>query len=433
MTADLSLFPVTAVITDNGHLAIDGRDLADIASQFGTPFYIYDGATLRSQASRLRSLLDTNYPGASLISYASKTYFARAFAEKLAGFGVGTDVVSLGELLVARGAGFQPGVIHLHGNNKSAAELTTALDWDIQAIVVDSLDELALLETLAAERGKPARIWLRITPDLEVATHPHIQTAGPGSKFGLHLQNGQADQAVRQALASRWLRLTGLHMHLGSQLFDAAPYREAIQRIFAVAARNEFFPAEFSPGGGWGVRYTDADPSDDAAPWVQAIAETVQDECNSRGWPCPHLVLESGRWLAARAGVAVYTVGSQKITPDGTHIAAVDGGMADNPRAALYGARYSACVVQRADSPASQTIQIAGKYCESGDVLIPEIRLQPMERGDQLAIPAAGAYHLSMSSNYNFAPRPAVLWLENGAIEVLQPREQPHERGWLVD
>ena len=180
---------------------------------------------------------------------------------------------------------------------------------------MDSLDELTFLEALAAEQKRPARIWLRITPDLNVNTHPHIETSHSDSKFGLHIQNGEAAEAIRRALASPWFKLAGLHTHLGSQIFDAEPYRQAIGMLFEVASANDYIPEEISPGGGWGVRYTDADPSDDAEPWVRTVAEAVQEACNAYKWPLPRLVLEPGRWLVARAGVAVYTVGTQKTTP----------------------------------------------------------------------------------------------------------------------
>lgn len=429
---DLSLFPITTTINQQGRLSIAGHDLAELAAVYGTPLYLYDGATIRGQVDRLNALFKNHYPGDAKIAYASKAYFSHAMASKLAALGAGSDVVSLGEIHVAQSAGFPADVIHLHGNNKTKAELRAALEWKIQAIVVDSLDELAFLETLAAERNQPARIWLRITPDLNVNTHPHIETSHSDSKFGLHVLNGEAAEAIRRALASPWFELAGLHTHLGSQIFEPDPYRQAIGMLFEVAAANEYVPMEISPGGGWGVRYTDGDPSDDAEPWVKAVSGAVQEACNRRGWPLPRIVLEPGRWLVARAGVALYSVGTQKTTPNGTHIVAIDGGLADNPRVALYQARYTARVVQRPSAAPSERMRVVGKFCESGDVLIPEIQLPPVERGDLLATPASGAYQLSMASNYNFAARPPALWLEAGNVEVMQCCEQPDQPGWWV-
>ncbi len=431
-TLDLSLFPQTTSIDPRGNLAIAGHDLAELADQYGTPLYLYDGATIRRQLERLTTLLKRFYAGETTVAYAGKAYFSPAFAAKLTALGLGADVVSLGELNTARKAGFPARVVHLHGNNKSQEELRAALEWNLQSIVIDSLDELTFLEELAANRGRPARIWLRITPDLTVNTHRHIETSHLESKFGLHVQNGEAGEAIRRAAASRWLNLTGLHTHLGSQIRDAEPYRKAIDLLIETAAAVQFIPEEISPGGGWGVRYTADDPDDDAEPWVRAAAEAVQDGCAAHGWPLPRLVLEPGRWLAAKAGVAVYSVGAQKTTPGGIRLAAIDGGMADNPRVALYQARYTALPVKNPEAPAARKTRIVGKFCETGDVLIDEVMLPPLERGDLLAVPVSGAYQLSMASNYNYAARPAVLWLEDGSVEVLQKREQPDYSGWLA-
>ncbi len=428
--SQLSIFPISTSLDGGGSLTIAGHSLRQLAGVYGTPLYAYDGETVRHQVQVLKTAFSHSYRGEALIAYASKAYLSLGIARKLSALGIGVDVVSLGEIKFAQKGGFDGGSVHLHGNNKSEAELQAALDWDIQAIVVDNLDELSLLEELAARSGKKARIWLRITPDLEVNTHPHIETSHSGSKFGLHISNGQAAEAIRRARSSRWLRLTGLHMHLGSQLFDPEPYRLAIQKLYALAAEQQFIPEELSPGGGWGVRYTTDDPCDDSQPWVDAISRTVHDECDSRGWPVPRLVIEPGRHLVARAGVAIYRVGTQKDTPDGTHIVALDGGMADNPRVALYNSQYTALVVDRPLASDKLKSRVVGKFCESGDVLIPEIDLPHVSRSDFLAIPVAGAYQLSMSSNYNFATRPCVLWLEPGRVEVLQEREHPDQCQW---
>jgi diaminopimelate decarboxylase len=431
---DLSVFPISTKIDPSGCLTIAGHDLEQLANTYATPLYIYDGATLRGQITRLQELFKKHYAGEAAVAYAVKAYFSYFLAKKLAGLNLGADVVSLGEIHLAQKAGFSRQAIHLHGNNKTQGELQAALDWNIQAIVVDNLEEMSFLEELAEKAGKRARIWLRITPDLKVNTHPHIETSNSNSKFGLHIQNGQASQAIRQALASPWLDLVGLHTHLGSQIFEPEPYSQAIAMLFALAERENFVPQEISPGGGWGVRYTENETrSSDAEPWVQAVCGTVEEQCMQRGWPLPKIILEPGRWIVAQAGTAVYRVGCQKDTPQGAHIVAVDGGMADNPRVALYQAEYTARLVSRAGAQPVLNSKIVGKFCESGDVLIPEITLPKMKRGDLLAIPAAGAYQLSMASNYNFATRPAVLWLEENSVEVMQPRELPDQPGWWVN
>jgi len=415
---------------------IANQDLELLAGQYGTPLYLYDASTIRHQVETLKSLLKQAYPGDSLVAYAAKAYFSEGLSHKLAGMGVGIDVVSLGELDLALRGGFSPGVLHLHGNNKSEAELSAALEINAQAIVVDSLDELYFLEKLAARLAPnhKARIWLRVTPTVQGHTHAHIDTSGANSKFGLHIENGQAAAAVRYAQASTWLDLAGLHTHLGSQLFEPEIYREAIHQLYQLAQSENYPPREFSPGGGWGVRYTPADPDDHYAAWLEAVCGAVGEECSHLGWPLPRLVLEPGRSLVGRAGVALYRVGAQKTTPSGLRIVAVDGGLADNPRHALYQARYTALSVRQPEPAGSATrpARLVGKFCESGDVLIPEVLLPPLERGDLIAVPVAGAYQLSMASNYNMAPRPAVLWLDEQGVEVLQKREVPYESGWWM-
>lgn len=428
---DWTLFPASTQVDSSGGVSVAGQSLQALAEIYGTPLYLYDAQTVRDQVMRLRDLLKCYYPGEADLTYAAKAYFAPRLAKKLAGMDLGVDVVSLAEMQIAHKAGFAPERIHLHGNNKSLDEITLALQLDIHSIVVDSLDELDLVEEMARLSGRRARIWLRITPGIAVHTHPHIQTAHEQSKFGLYLENGEALTAIRNALSSPWLNLLGLHTHLGSQIHEAEPYAQAIEALMRLAGEAGFIPQEISPGGGWGVRYVPEDPEDDARSWVEVIARSLEAACRQRGWPLPRLVLEPGRWLVARAGVAVYRVGTRKRTPDGLALVAVDGGLADNPRVALYGARYTACLVNRPyEERGLQPTRIVGRYCESGDVLIHEVLLPPVERGELLVIPVAGAYHLSMASNYNLSGRPAVLWVEDGAVEVLQPREEVTHSPW---
>lgn len=428
------LLPVTASCS-GGRLAIAGHDLGALAREFVTPLYVYDGETVRQELAALRQALAATYPGPTEITYAAKAYFAPRFASKLAALGLGVDVVSLGELHVAQRAGFSPEKIHLHGNNKSAAELRAALELNLQAIVVDSLDELMFLESLAREQQRGTgssrpRIWLRITPGLTVDTHAYRQTGHHATKFGIPIAGGQAAEAVRYAQNSPHLNLVGLHTHLGSQIYEVGPYVEAIQMLYALARAENFVPEELSPGGGWHVRYTEDAPDTQLETWVQSVAAAVQAECQRDGNPLPRLILEPGRWLAARAGVALYTVGTCKTSGDGTRWVAVDGGMADNLRPALYSARYTAIVPERMEDAPTERVNLVGKFCESGDFLIEDTLLPPVARGDLLAVPVSGAYQLSMASNYNLAERPAALWLEEGEVEVLQPREDILSAAW---
>jgi diaminopimelate decarboxylase len=425
------LFPVSTGRGPQGQLQIAGHDLSALAKTWGTPLYIFDAATVRQQTQSLQQNL-RHYPGESGITYAAKAYFSLGIARRLAKLGLGVDVVSRGELEIARRAGFHPEEVHLHGNNKSEDELVTALQWGLHCIVVDSLEEMAFLEQIAARLNITANIWIRVTPGLDIDTHPYLQTGSKATKFGLPLSGGQASEAVRIAKASRSLNLTGLHMHLGSQIRAIEPYAEAIHLLVDLAEKEGVIPAEISPGGGWGVPYRPEDEQTDEAQWIEAVSSAIQKAYAQRAWPLPRLILEPGRWLVARAGIALYTAGTTKHASDGTYFVSIDGGMADNPRPALYQAGYTALLVDRPDADARVKTTVAGKYCESGDVLIADIMLPDIQRGDLLAIPVAGAYQLSLASNYNLSPRPAVLWLDEGRVEVLQRRELPYQHGWWV-
>jgi len=371
------------------------------------------------------------YSGPGTIAYASKAYLSRKFASKIATEEVDLDVVSLTELRFALAAGFSPDRIHFHGNNKSIEEIEIAVDQNIHAIVVDNMDELLLTERIANSKKKVAQIWLRITPDIRVATHPHIETSAATSKFGFHIINGDAANAIEYAVNSSALCLTGLHCHLGSQLFDPLPYQIAIEKMFDLAINCNYTPLELSPGGGWGVPYVEDDPDSNPEQWVKVISKTITEKCNRYEIRLPKLILESGRFIVARSGVAIYQIGTQKKSVNGEKIIAVDGGMSDNPRNALYQAKYTATLVDQSVHSRKNPCKVVGKYCESGDVLIDNVMLPDLNYGDLLMIPVAGAYQLSMASNYNLAPRPVVLWLEpEGKVEVLQERENLEQNSW---
>jgi diaminopimelate decarboxylase len=425
------LLPDSAGVNTDGELEVAGHSLADLARLYGTPYYLYDAETVHGQVEHLKSLLAA-YPGEQEITYAAKAYFSVGFARKLNALGLGVDVVSLGEMQAAQRAGFPPDRVHLHGNNKSRQELVAALDWGLQRIVVDSLEELEYLNSLAEGKGKCAEIWLRITPGVAVDTHQYLQTAVHASKFGLPITSGQALQAIQAARSAKGIQLMGLHMHLGSQFHQAGPFKEAVRLLAGLSEQAGWVPAELSPGGGWGVAYRPEDQSGEPQEWVQTIIDSVTAEFGGRGWALPRLVLEPGRWLCARAGMAVYSVGTAKIASDGTYFVSIDGGMADNLRPALYQAQYTAIAVARPQPWEDETRKtaVAGRFCESGDILIQEAQLPELKRGDLLAIPVSGAYQLSMASNYNLTPRPAVLWLEPGNVDVLHKREELWNSGW---
>ncbi len=431
--ADLDLYPVSSEINSDGELLIAGNDLNKLVKDFGTPLYLYDGQTIRNQIHNLSNLLQHFYPGKSISAYAAKAYFCRRLGLKLVNEPLDLDVVSSGELTLAKRCGFDPERIHFHGNNKTLSELKQAIEWNVHAIVVDSMDEIYLIEKIASEMNKHVQIWLRLTPDIHVATHPHIETSAADSKFGLHIQSGEAQEAIKYAMNSQWLKLIGLHCHLGSQLFDAEPYRLAIEMVYRVSNECGYEPQEISPGGGWGVRYTSEDPENNPEYWIKTISDEIQIQCQKYNQKLPKLILEPGRFIIARSGVSIYKIGTIKKNTNGLTILAVDGGMADNPRFALYQAKYSAKIINKASKPGIINSRIVGKYCESGDILIDQIMLPAADRDDLLIIPVSGAYQLSMSSNYNLSQRPAVLWLEaNGTYELLQQRETIEDMLWWL-
>lgn len=367
------------------------------------------------------------------MAYAGKAHLCLTLIRLLAEEQLGLDVVSGGELYLARQAGFPLAAVHFHGNNKSAAELEMALPpspplaGGVGRIVVDNHHELELLEALAARRGVQAKVWLRLSPDVDVHTHTYNKTGLADSKFGFPLASDDAERAVQAALASTHLELVGLHTHLGSQAFETEPFAAAVEALLAFAVemgrKHGFRLQELSPGGGWGVPYHESDPPAAIEDYVRAISLAVIEGCARHRLPLPRLTLEPGRSIVGPAGVALYTVGARKTIPGVRTYVAVDGGMADNLRPALYGVRYTALVANKAHQPAEEVVTIVGKFCESGDWLIRDISLPKLEPGDLLAMPVAGAYHLPLSSNYNLALRPAVVWVKDGHARLVQRRE----------
>lgn len=423
----MALFPQTARVEGDGHLWVGGCDTVCLAGQFGTPLYLFDEATLRANCQTYIAALAEAYPAAGEVAYAGKAWLSLAWLDILAEDGLGLDVVSGGELYLAQQAGFPPHRVHFHGNNKSPEELTLALDWGVGRIVVDNHHELELLDALAAQRGVQANIWLRLSPDIDVHTHTYRKTGLLDSKFGFPLATGDAASALRRALTSPHLIPLGLHTHLGSLVYEVEPFVLAMHAILDFAAtmadQHAFVLRELSPGGGWGVPYSEDDPVAPIERWVHAVSLAVTEGCAQRGLPLPKLILEPGRSIVAPAGLVLYTVGSRKDIPGVRTYVSVDGGMADNIRPALYGSRYTALVANKADAEPAEMVTVAGKYCESGDVLIKDIALPPTTPGDILAIPMAGAYNLPMASNYNLALRPAVVLVKDGHARLVQRRE----------
>ena len=421
-----SILPVTAAVNADGHLTIGGCDTVALAREYGTPLYVFDEETLRGQCRAFTRAFTNRHPS-TMVAYAAKAYAGVAVLKLAAEEGLGLDVVSGGELAVALAAGFPPERIHLHGNNKGPSELREALAAGIGRIVVDNLDELALLERIAAEQGVKADILLRLSPGVDPHTHDKITTGILDTKFGMSIQTGDAATAVERVLASDTLNLLGYHCHIGSQVFEKEAYEQTVGVMLGFAAemrdRHGYVPEEFSPGGGYAVQYVEDSPAPDTDVYAELVVEALRAACEDHGLPLPRLFVEPGRAIVARAGVALYTVGSRKAIPGVRTYVSVDGGMSDNIRPAIYDARYEALIADRATAEPSETVTVAGKYCESGDILIRDIVLAAPAAGDTLAIPASGAYCVPMSSNYNAALRPAIVFVQDGSARVVRRRE----------
>jgi diaminopimelate decarboxylase len=420
-----AVLPLTASINASGHLEIGGRDVVDLAREHGTPLYVFDEADLRSRCQEFRREMESRLPAATVL-YAGKAFLTRAIARLVAEEGLGLDVVSGGELAIALAAGFPAERIYFHGNNKGRQELGEALDAGVGRIVIDNFLDIAALSEAAASRGRRQAVLLRVTPDVDPHTHSHITTGVIDSKFGLPLVEGQAEEAVRKIMASPSLDLVGIHCHIGSQIFEIEAFGEAIGKVLSFAAdmrKHGLRLGEFSPGGGIGLQYLRDEAPPSVAEYAETIAAAVKEGVNRHGLEMPLVFIEPGRSIVGRAGVAIYSVGSRKVVPGVRTYVAVDGGMADNIRPAIYGSKYEALAPARPTAGADETVTIVGKYCESGDVLVRDIRLPRLDEGDLLAIPAAGAYCLAMASNYNAALRPAVVFVHGGEARLVRRRE----------
>ncbi len=420
-----NVFPATAAVNARGHLSLGGCDVTDLAAQFGTPLYVFDERTLRERCQSYLREFQGRYPKTRVI-YASKAFTNLALTRLLVEEGLGMDVVSGGEMAAAKAGGMPARNVYFHGNNKSRKELEEAASWGVGRVVVDNVHELSLLNEVAQAAGHTQDIMLRVSPAVDPHTHAYISTGILDSKFGFPIGTGQAEQAIKQVLASSHLRLVGLHCHIGSQLFETQPYREAIRIAleFASRMREEGLKLqEFSPGGGFGIAYTRDQSPPTTAQYAEALTSALKEGCQRTGLEQPTMVIEPGRSIVGSAGVAVYTVGSRKAIPGIRTYVSVDGGMGDNIRPALYQAVYEAVVANRMNEPAAEVVTIAGKFCESGDILVKDVELPATQPGDLLALPAAGAYCVPMASNYNMSTKPAIIMVRDGAARLIRRRE----------
>ncbi|MGC9931565.1 diaminopimelate decarboxylase [Priestia aryabhattai] len=416
----------TSRINKQSHLEIGGVDTVELASNFGTPLYVYDVALIRQRARGFKETFEKHGVKAQ-VAYASKAFSTIAMVQVVHEEGLSLDVVSGGELYTALAADFPKERIHFHGNNKSRAELEMAIKEDVGCIVVDNFYEIALLQEITEKYQKKMPVLLRLTPGIEAHTHDYILTGQEDSKFGFDLQNGQADEAVRLVQDSKGLELLGIHCHIGSQIFETTGFIMATQKLFAKMKewkqRIEFVPQVLNLGGGFGIRYTEEDQPIPVSQYVEVIIEEVKKQSKQLEVEIPEIWIEPGRSLVGDAGTTLYSIGSRKHVPNVREYVAIDGGMNDNIRPALYQAKYEAVIANRMNDESDELVSIAGKCCESGDMLMWDVHLPKANPDDLLAMFCTGAYGYSMASHYNRLPKPAVVFVEDGEAQLVVKRE----------
>ena len=414
--------PVTCTVNNQGNLEVGGCDLVELAQKYGTPLYVVDEATLRSVCMDYKCAF-SSYEKVNMM-YASKALCSMATSAVIASEGFGFDVVSAGEIYTVYKAGADMSKVLFNGNNKSVDELLLALELGVGRISVDNFFELSLLNELAKSKNKTVDILLRITPGIECHTHEYIQTGHLDSKFGFDLT--QIDEAVEYIQGSN-LKLHGLHAHIGSQIFETKVYEDEIDILIRELARlDEKYSLkldEINIGGGLGVKYTDSDLPPSTYEIADVILKGLNKAIEKYGVDAPTIFLEPGRSIISTAGVTLYTLGSSKQVPNGRKYFAVDGGMADNARPSMYQAQYTAVIANKPEEKASQIVTIAGRFCESGDILIKDISLPEPEEGDVLCVFNTGAYNYSMASNYNRVEKPAMVLVNNSQSDIIVKRE----------
>ena len=414
-------------INDNGNLTFGGVDTVKLAEQYGTPLYVMDEKLVRQHCRSFKNSIDKFYGGNGLVCYASKAFSCTEMCRIVKDEGIGIDVVSIGELYTALKAGFDTSKIGFHGNNKTNQELEFAVENKVGHIIVDNIEELERLDKIAENKSVVADIMFRIKPGIDAHTHDFVKTGQIDSKFGFALETGEAFEAVKTALSLKNVNLLGVHCHIGSQIFDIAPFEEAarVMLSFIAKIKNElgFEVKELNLGGGFGIKYTENDAPSAYENYMERVSAVVHNTCKELNINLPFILIEPGRSIAGPAGITLYTVGARKVIPNIRTYVSIDGGMADNPRYALYKSEYEAVVANKASQERNETITLAGKCCESGDLIGENMKLQHAESGDIVAVLATGAYNYSMSSNYNRIPKPAVVFVNNGESRIAVKRE----------
>ena len=416
----------TMSTNNQGHLCIGGCNTVELAKKFGTPLYVVDEEHVRHICRDYYHSFMQQYPKNKVL-YASKAFLTKAMVKIIQQEKLGLDVVSGGELYTVIQAGFPAKLLYFHGNNKSVEEINYALECNIGRFVVDNLYELELLNRICAERNQATKILLRITPGIEAHTHEYIQTGQIDSKFGSAIATGQAMEIIQKALTLDHLELMGIHCHIGSQIFEINSFRHTAEVMmdFLQKVKDETGKEleELNLGGGFGIYYHEGDTPAPVSAFSQIIMSTIEQKAKELKLRLPGVIIEPGRSIIGTAGTTLYTIGAIKQIPGIRTYVAVDGGMADNPRPALYQATYEAAVANKMQEATTAVVSITGKCCESGDMLIWDVKLPILESGDILAVSSTGAYNYSMSSNYNRLPRPAVVLTNQGQADLIVARE----------
>jgi diaminopimelate decarboxylase len=416
--AGSSVYPQGSRVNERGRLEIGGCDVVEVLAELGSPAYLYTEDDMRARATAYLDAFRAHTEDFEVL-FASKALPCTAAYALFAELGLSVDVASGGELQMARAGGFDPARIYMHGNNKSDAELREAVEAGVGHVILDSFDEIDRFEALLEERGSRQTVMIRVTPGIDPSTHSYVQTGGLDSKFGFGVEDGLAERAIRRVLDSDRFDLVGLHAHIGSQIFELEPYTRAIEVLAGFAGTAGFDLRTINVGGGLGIAYTSEDEPPSIEDYVGVKVRGVQRVFD----PVPRILVEPGRSLVGNAGITAYTVGTVKEIPGVRTYVAVDGGMSDNLRPMLYGSRYEALIANRAAEPADTLATVAGKHCESGDILVRDAMLAAPRVGDTLVTPATGAYGYAMANNYNGVPRPPVIFCKEGDARVVVRRE----------
>lgn len=418
-------------VNEKGHLTFAGYDTTELAKKYGTPLYLMDEDKIRSHVREYVSATEKYFPTGSVPEFASKAFCCKQIYRIMADEGIDIDVVSPGEIFTAVSAGFPMEKSFFHGNNKTDDDIAFAIDSGVGYFVVDNLDELFALDRIAGEKNVIQKILLRLTPGIDPHTHKKISTGTVESKFGVPIENGQAMSASEAALGRRNITLCGFHCHIGSQIFETEPFESALkimlEFISSVRKKTGFTPKMLNLGGGFGVRYTEKDPATDYTAQIRKISQVLNSRCAALGLSVPKILTEPGRSIVADAGMTLYSVGSVKEITGHKNYVSVDGGMTDNPRYTLYDSPYTVFLASRANSERNFTATVAGRCCESGDIIGENIKMPKPLRGEILAVLTTGAYNYSMASNYNRICRPPVVMLNSEGDYAAVRREHPED------